>query len=78
MEHFTKLIFHALRWSLSYGAGVFAKVSADKKYIVEEYGATALDYRATQVQDYVATNAGGKGFDIAYHTVGGVTLDASS
>ncbi len=69
--HVAVQIAHAL------GAQVFATVSADKKKIVEAYGATAIDYRTTKVEAYVAEQAGGKGFDIVYDTVGGATLDES-
>jgi NADPH:quinone reductase-like Zn-dependent oxidoreductase len=59
------------------GAQVFATVSADKKKIAEGYGATAIDYRNTTVEAYVAEHTGGEGFDVVYDTVGGTTLDDS-
>ena len=59
------------------GAQVFATVSADKKKIAEGYGATAIDYRNTTVEAYVAEHTGGEGFDVVYDTVGGATLDDS-
>jgi NADPH:quinone reductase len=59
------------------GAQVFATVSAEKSKIVESYGATAIDYRTTTVEAYVAEHTGGEGFDIVYDTVGGNTLDDS-
>ena len=40
-------------------------------------GATAIDYRETTVEAYVAKYADGDGFDIVYDTVGGATLDTS-
>ena len=69
--HVAVQLAHAL------GAQVFATVSADKKKIVEAYGATAIDYRTTKVEAYVAEQTGGEGFDIVYDTVGGATLDDS-
>jgi NADPH2:quinone reductase len=69
--HVAVQLAHAL------GAQVFATVSADKKKIVEAYGATAIDYRTTKVETYVAEQTGGEGFDIVYDTVGGSTLDDS-
>ena len=69
--HVAVQLAHAL------GAQVFATVSADKKKIVEGYGATAIDYRTTKVEAYVAEHTGGEGFDIVYDTVGGTTLDDS-
>lgn len=59
------------------GAQVYATGSADNKPAIEGYGAVAIDYRATDVADYVAAHTGGVGFDIVYDTVGGSTLDAS-
>jgi NADPH2:quinone reductase len=59
------------------GVEVFATVSAEKKAIVEGYGAVPIDYRAMKVEEYVAEFTGGEGFDVIYDTVGGVTLDDS-
>jgi NADPH2:quinone reductase len=59
------------------GAKVFATVSAEKKAIVEAYGAVPIDYRAKKVEEYVAELTGGEGFDVVYDTVGGSTLDDS-
>lgn len=67
----------AIQIARAHGAKVFATVSPEKKSIVEDYGATPVDYRSTSVEDYVAASTGGQGFDIVYDTVGGVTLDAS-
>jgi NADPH:quinone reductase len=67
----------AVQLAQAQGAKVFATVSAEKKKIVENYGATPIDYRATTVETYVAGHTGGEGFDIVYDTVGGTTLDES-
>lgn len=67
----------AVQIARAFGAEVYATVSADKKTIVEAYGATPIDYRSASVEDYVAASTDGKGFDIVYDTVGGATLDAS-
>jgi NADPH:quinone reductase len=69
--HVAVQLAHAL------GAQVFATVSADKKKIAEGYGATAIDYRNTTVEAYVAEHTGGEGFDVVYDTAGGATLDDS-
>ncbi|MFC5863987.1 zinc-dependent alcohol dehydrogenase family protein [Acidicapsa dinghuensis] len=61
----------------AFGAKVFATVSANKKHVVESYGATPIDYRALTVEQYIAEHTAGDGFDIVYDTVGGSTLDAS-
>ena len=67
----------AVQVARAFGAEVFATVSPDKKKIMEDFGATPIDYRAQSVEEYVAACTGGKGFDIVYDTVGGATLDAS-
>jgi NADPH2:quinone reductase len=59
------------------GAEVFATVSAEKIAIAERFGATAINYQNTTLDEYLAEHTNGEGFDIVYDTVGGVTLDAS-
>src|SRR6202008_4833147 len=67
----------AVQIARAFGAQVFATVSPDKKKVVENFGATPIDYRAMSVEQYVAAHTAGRGFDIVYDTVGGATLDAS-
>ncbi len=67
----------AVQIARAFGAEVFATVSAEKNHLVEQYGATPIDYRSSTVEEYVRTFTGGLGFDIVYDTVGGSTLDAS-
>ena len=67
----------AIQIARSFGAKVFATVSAEKKSIVEDFGATPIDYRATTPDEYVAAHTAGHGFDIIYDTVGDATLAAS-
>jgi len=59
------------------GGEVFATVSAGKQQIVEQFGATAIDYRALSTEQYVALHTNGQGFDVILDTVGGATIDAS-
>lgn len=67
----------AVQLAKALGAEVFATVSAEKRGIVEGFGATAIDYRAVPVEGYVAQCTGGEGFDVVYDTVGGAMVDAS-
>lgn len=67
----------AIQVARAFGAEVFATGSAEKADFIERQGATAIDYRALPVEDYVAKYSDGRGFDLVYDTVGGVTLDAS-
>jgi NADPH:quinone reductase len=67
----------AVQIARAFGAEVFATVSSGKKHLVEQLGATAIDYHAVTVEEYVRTYTDGLGFDIVYDTVGGSTIDAS-
>lgn len=67
----------AVQIALALGAEVYATGSADQKGLIESLGATAIDYRSQQVEDYVQQYTDGQGFDVIYDTVGGATLDAS-
>jgi NADPH:quinone reductase-like Zn-dependent oxidoreductase len=67
----------AIQIAQAYGATVFATVSAEKKKVVEDLGASAIDYRSTSVKEYLKAFTDGKGFDIIYDTVGGPILDDS-
>ncbi len=66
----------AVQIAIARGARVFATVSADKRSVVENLGAVAID-RYASVEDYVAEHTNGEGFDVVYDTLGGVVLDAS-
>jgi NADPH2:quinone reductase len=67
----------AVQIARSFGASVFSTVSADKQAIVEQFGAIAINYQTTSVEQYVAMHTAGEGFDIVFDTVGNATLDAS-
>jgi NADPH2:quinone reductase len=67
----------AIQIARARGAEVFATGTAEQRAFIESLGATAIDYRAQPVTDYVAQYTAGQGFDVVYDTVGGPTLDAS-
>ncbi len=67
----------ALQIARALGAETYATSSARKRAVVERFGATAIDYNAEPVEQYVAEHTGGAGFDIVYDSVGGAVLDAS-
>ena len=68
--------YAAVQIALAYGAKVFATVSDDKRTIVENLGAIAID-RHMPVEEYLALHTSDEGFDIVYDTLGGAVLDAS-
>jgi NADPH:quinone reductase len=67
----------AVQIARAFGAEVFATGSAVNQAYIEQLGATFIDYRHEAVQEYVLRLVDGRGFDIVYDTVGGITLDAS-
>ena len=67
----------AIQIARASGAEVLTTVSADKKHVVVDLGAIAIDYQSVSVDEYVANFTSGRGFDIIFDTVGGATLDAS-
>lgn len=67
----------AIQIARAFDAEVFATGSAGQRKAIEALGATAIDYRKETVEDYVAAQTGGVGFDIVYDTGGGAVLDAS-
>ena len=57
------------------GAEVYATISSDKQAkIVEQYGATAINYKDESVADYVTQHTDGAGFDVVYDSVGGANM----
>ena len=57
------------------GAEVCATISSDKQAkIVEQYGATTINYKNESVADYVAQHTNGAGFDVVYDSVGGANM----
>ena len=67
----------AVQIARAFGAVVFATGSARHQAVIEDLGATFIDYRQSSVEAYVAEHTDGAGFDIVYDTVGGEVLDAS-
>jgi NADPH:quinone reductase-like Zn-dependent oxidoreductase len=67
----------AIQIATAFGAEVFATVSLEKQHLVEQLGATPIDYRSLTTEQYVAAHTQDQGFDVVYDTVGGATIDAS-
>jgi len=58
-----------------FGAQVYATGGGDKQLaLIEQLGATAINYKTSTVSDYVAQHTDGKGFDAIYDTVGAENL----
>lgn len=67
----------AVQLALARGAQVFATGSPRSQDAIRSIGATAVDYTASTVDEYVNQHTGGDGFDVVVDNVGGATLDAS-
>lgn len=65
----------ALQLAKFFGAEVYATGGAEKQLqLIQEMGATAINYKTEPVEEYVEKYTGGKGFDIVYDSVGGDNL----
>lgn len=62
----------------AFGAEVYATGTGDAQLkVIEDLGATAIDFMTQPVEDYVSTYTGGAGFDVVFDTVGGANLTNS-
>ncbi len=68
----------ALQLAKHFGANVFATVGREEHIqLVQELGATAINYRTETVSDYVEEHTAGNGFDVVFDSVGGKNMLAS-
>lgn len=65
----------AIQIARAFGAEVFAVDRVAKQALIEQLGATAIDYGQSTIEEYVNDHSAGHGFDIVYDTVGGPVLD---
>lgn len=60
------------------GAEVYSTGGGDKQLaLIEQLGATGINYKTESVEDYVAKHTGGAGFDLVFDSVGGANLTKS-
>lgn len=65
----------ALQLAKQFGAKVYSTGGGNKQMqLIEELGATAINYKEEAVEDYVNKYTNGKGFDLVFDSVGGVNL----
>lgn len=68
----------AVQLAKHFAADVFTTISSENQAeIVEQYGATAINYRNESVAEYVKKHTGGEGFDVVFDTVGGANMTNS-
>lgn len=65
----------AIQIARHFGATVYSTGNGeDKLNLIQNMGATAIDYTSEAVNDYVQQHTQGKGFDIVFDTVGGANM----
>lgn len=68
----------AVQLAKHFGADVYSTCTGEKQTgIIKGYGATAIDYQAEAVADYVAKHTDGAGFDVVFDSVGGANMTNS-
>jgi len=65
----------ALQLARHFGATVYSTGGGDKQLeLIEQLGATGINYKTEAVADYVDKHTGGAGFDIVFDSVGGANM----
>lgn len=68
----------ALQLAKHWGAEVYSTGGGEKQLaLIQQLGATGINYKTETVQQYVAKHTGGAGFDIVFDSVGGGNLTKS-
>ena len=68
----------ALQLAKHFGADVYSTGGGEKQLaLIEELGATAINYKTESVEQYVAAHTGGAGFDLVFDSVGGANMAES-
>ncbi len=68
----------ALQLAKHWGAEVFSTGGGDKQLaLIEQLGATGINYKTESVADYVGKHTGGAGFELVFDSVGGANLSSS-
>ena len=65
----------AVQLAKHFGGEVYATCSGGKQTgIIEQYGATPINYRTQKVTEYVETYTNGAGFEVVFDSVGGANM----
>ncbi len=65
----------ALQLAKHFGAEVFSTGGGEKQMaLIEQLGATAINYRSETVTEYVSKHTNGAGFDVVFDSVGGANM----
>jgi len=65
----------ALQLAKHFGADVYSTGGGDKQLaLIEQLGATGINYKTESVEQYVAKHTAGQGFDVVFDSVGGANM----
>ena len=65
----------ALQLAKHFGADVYSTGGGDKQLaLIEQLGATGINYKTESVEQYVAKHTNGNGFDLVFDSVGGANM----
>ncbi|GJL65946.1 MAG: quinone oxidoreductase [Nitrospirales bacterium] len=65
----------ALQLAKHFGAKVYSTGGGEKQLaLIEQLGATAINYKTETVEQYVAKHTNGSGFDLVFDSVGGANM----
>ena len=65
----------ALQLAKHFGADVYATGGGDQQLaLIEQLGATGINYKTESVEQYVAKHTNGTGFDVVFDSVGGANM----
>ena len=65
----------ALQLAKHWGADVYSTGGGERQLkLIEELGATGINYKTETVEDYVAKHTGGTGFNLVFDSVGGTNM----
>ena len=68
----------AVQLARHFGADVFSTGGGEKQLaLIEQLGATGINYKTESVEQYVARHTGGSGFDVVFDSVGGANMAKS-
>lgn len=68
----------AVQIARQFGAKIAATgTGAAQMKVIEGFGATPIDFKTTQIDEYVAAQTGEAGFDVVFDTVGGANMTNS-
>ena len=68
----------ALQLAKHFGAEVYSTGGGEKQLaLIEQLGATPINYKTESVEDYVAKHTDGAGFDVVFDSVGGANMTNS-